>query len=262
MGLIDRQSLIREMSHTVDCLLVTQLVDEFISAEKRYVLRDWEPLELDGGQFSEVAARILYTVDTGNVNRSKDLDECLKRIENDALPHSFPVRRDALHISRVLRTIYKFRSQRGAVHISPTYSPNQLDARFVLEAVKWVFAEFVRIFWNGDREEAAKAVREIVSYEVPAVKAYDGRLFVQRTDLTAEEEILIILFQCGDDGASRADIGRWAMCSAPSVTRSLQKLVASNSRQVILLGSGNYQLTDLGIRRVKTKMADKLLIRD
>ena len=39
-------------------------------------------------------------------------------------------------LARVLQTVYKFRSQRGAVHISPTYSPNYMDANYVIEAVR------------------------------------------------------------------------------------------------------------------------------
>ncbi|WP_334826646.1 hypothetical protein [Nostoc sp.] len=87
--------------------------------ERRYIQRDWEPAELDGGQFCEILARILYHFDSSNLNQSKPLDDCLRYIENEHVTHTMKSRHDALHLARVLRTVYKFRSQRGAVHISP-----------------------------------------------------------------------------------------------------------------------------------------------
>ncbi len=59
MGLVERNTLIAKISPPFDHLLTSQLVDEFISMERRYIQRDWEPAELDGGQFAEVVSRIL-----------------------------------------------------------------------------------------------------------------------------------------------------------------------------------------------------------
>jgi hypothetical protein len=46
--------------------------DEFISAERRFIQRDWGPAELDGGQFCEILARTLYHQDSGNLNHTKN----------------------------------------------------------------------------------------------------------------------------------------------------------------------------------------------
>ena len=73
MGLIEKQRLIREISPPLDYLLATQLVDEFISAERRYIQRDWESSQLDGGHFAEAAILCFYTVDSGNLNLTKKL---------------------------------------------------------------------------------------------------------------------------------------------------------------------------------------------
>ena len=160
MGLVERRALIAAISPPLDNLLATQLVDEFVSAEKRYIQRDWEPAELDGGQFAEITARILFHQDSGNLNQAKDFNDCLKYVEDDKQTHRILPRHDALHIARVLRNIYKFRSQRGAVHISPTYKANHMDSKFVMESARWVMNEVLRIFWVGNREQVAKAVRE------------------------------------------------------------------------------------------------------
>ena len=68
MPLIDKATLSATLSPPLDPTLTVRLIDEFISLERRYILRDWEPAELDGGQFAEVAARVLYHQDSGMIS--------------------------------------------------------------------------------------------------------------------------------------------------------------------------------------------------
>jgi hypothetical protein len=81
MALIDKQSLLSDLTVRLDSQLAEQLLSEYISQEKRYVLRDREPATLDGGQFVEAAARIVYHVDSGNLNRRKSVGDCLSYVE-------------------------------------------------------------------------------------------------------------------------------------------------------------------------------------
>jgi hypothetical protein len=228
-------------------------VEEFVSAERRFIQRDWEPAELDGGQFCEILARILYHQDSGNLHQGKSFEDCVGYIENDKVPHAITPRHAALHIVRVLKTIYKFRSQRGAVHISPTYTPNHMDAKLVIECVRWAMNETLRMFWSGsDRESVAKAIRELLQFDVPCVGRFEDVVMVQRTDLTADEEVLVLLHFGGEAGLSRTE--------GPAVTRSLQKLAAANCRQIVELSDKRYRLTDLGSKRIREQLAAKLLL--
>jgi hypothetical protein len=260
VALIDKQRLLAELSPPLDHLLCTQLLDEFVSSERRYIQRDWEPAQLDGGQFSEIAARVFYHMDSGNLNRTKSFDDCAKYVENDQVAHAIQPRQDSLHVIRVLRTVYKFRSQRGAVHISPSYAPNHMDSKLVIECVRWVMNETLRIFWRGDRDAVARAIRELLQFDVPAIGVFEGTLLVQRIDLSPEEEVLLLLHYAGEQGFPRSSLGNFAKCSPASTTRSLQKLTAPDSRQIIQLLNGNYRLTDLGSKRVRESLADKLLL--
>jgi len=260
VGLIEKRQLLAEISPPFDHLLATQLLDEFISLERRYIQRDWEPAELDGGQFCEVLGRSLYHQDSGNLNRAKDFSECADYIENPQVAHAVSPRHDAIHLVKVLRTVYKFRSQRGAVHISPTYTPNHMDSKLIVENVRWSLNETLRIFWRGDRDLVAKTIRELLQFDVPAVGVFEDIVLVQRTDLTAEEEILILLHFAGDTGFTRTEIGRYAKRAAPAVTKAVQKLEAADCRQVVLLSSGRYRLTDLGSKRIRENLADKLML--
>lgn len=260
MGLVEKQQLLMQLSLPIDHLLCTQLLDGFVSAERRYIQRDWEPSQLDGGQFAEISARIFYHMDSGHLNMTKAFDECARYIENEQVKHLISPRHDSLHVLRVLRTIYKFRSQRGAVHISPTYRPNHMDSKLIIECVRWVMNETLRIFWRGDRDSVAKAIRELLQFDVPAIGVFGGQVLVQRTDLSADEEVLLLLHYAGEQGYSRAAIGQAAQFSASSVTRSLQKLAEPSRREIIQLANGNFRLTDLGSRRVREHLADKLLL--
>lgn len=263
MPLVDKATLVAQLAPPLDPNLTKALVDEFISLERRFIQRDWEPAELDGGQFCEVLGRIIYHQDSGTLNLGKDFDECVKYIwdEKNQNTHAIIPRYNAIHISRVLRTIYKLRSQRGGVHISPTYEPNHMDSKVIIEMVRWCFAETLRIFWSGsDREQVAKAIRELLTFDVPCIGRFEEVIMVQRTDLNADEEILVLLHYAGEQGFTRTEVGKYAMLKPPAVTTALQKLTGSDVRQVVLLSSGKYRLTDLGSKRIREKLPDKLLL--
>jgi len=262
MGLIEKSTLVKALSPPLDHFLATQLLDEFVSCERRYIQRDWGPAELDGGQFCEILARVLYHLDSGTLNLSKDFDPCLKHVEDEdgRFTHAVQPRRNALHLAKVARTIYKFRSQRGAVHISPTYEPNQMDSKLVIESVRWLMNETLRIFWTDDREKVAKVIREILQFDVPCIGKFEDAIIVQRTDLTTEEELLVLLHFAGETGMSRADLGKFSMRTPSSVTQSLTKLTSSGRRQVVKLATGQFRLTDLGSKRIRENLAEKLLL--
>lgn len=47
MGLAEINFIVHQISPPIDNLLANQLVDEFISMERRYIQRDWEPAGLN-----------------------------------------------------------------------------------------------------------------------------------------------------------------------------------------------------------------------
>jgi len=263
MALVEKATLIKELSPPLDNALTGSLVDEFISLERRYIQRDWEPAQLDGGQFCEVLARLIYHQDSGNLNPFKQFDDCATYVEDEKSQnkHAMLPRHDALHIIKVLRTAYKFRSQRGGVHISPTYKPNHMDSRAIMENVRWAFAETLRLFWKGsDREQVAKAIRELLQFDVPCIGKFEDVIMVQRTDLSAEEEVLVLLHYAGEQGFTRTELGKYAMVSPSSVTMALSKLTDASIRELTQLPNKKYRLTDLGSKRIREKMPDKLLL--
>lgn len=135
-----------------------------------------------------------------------------------------------------------------------------MDSKFVTESIRWCMNEVLRIFWQGDREKVAKTIRELLQFDVPCIGKFEEIVLVQRTDLTAEEEVLVLLHYAGEIGFSRYKLGCYAQCSASSVTKALQKLSSPQFRQIILLSNAQYRLTDLGSKRLREELADKLLL--
>ncbi|MEQ1760456.1 MAG: hypothetical protein ABL986_19255 [Vicinamibacterales bacterium] len=260
MGLIEKRTLLSQLAPPLHAFLTTQLIDEFVSLERRFIQRDWGPAELDGGQFCEVLARILYHQDSGNINLTKDMSECADYVENNNVPHGIQPRSIALHLVKVIRTVYKFRSQRGGIHISPTYAPNHMDARFIIEGVRWAMNETLRVFWNGDRETVARAIRELLQFDVPCVGLFEDVILVQRTDLSSNDELLVLLHYAGEVGFTTDELVTHSGFSKRSVERSVATLVAADCRQIVRVAGGRYRLTDLGSRYIREHLADKLLL--
>jgi hypothetical protein len=240
------------LSETVDGQLATQLIDEAISVEEAFLLRRWKYTELDGGRFSEIAARIIYSVDSGNLSRTKSVDDCLKYVENEQVPHHFGDRQGAIHLARVLRAIYKLRSQRGAVHVSPTYTANEIDSRLILEAVRWVLADLVRVFVTTNREEVAEIVRALARFPQPLLRRYEELPLLQSVTFTTEEEVLAHLLH-GDLGMSTTELIAVIPKAASGVRKAVKDLSAARSRQIVAR-SNKWLITDLGIKRIEERI--------
>ena len=255
-------SLTDQLAPPLDRALTESLIKEFINSERRYVLGDWEPATLDGGQFVEVAARVVYHIDSGNLNRRKRVNDCLKYVEDESNSnnHLFPERRAALHLCKVLRTIYKFRSQRGAIHIDPEYSANELDATLIMGNVRWVMSDLLRIFWTGSTADVAQAIREIVHFEVPAILNIDGQQLVLHTDCSVEEEVLLLLHNAGEKGLDRTELGKAIPRSASSITNAINRLLSPAKRESLKRQDGKYVLTPNGTKRVFLELAGKLTL--
>lgn len=93
-----------------------------------------------------------------------------------------------------MRSIYKVRSKRGAIHLSPDYTANHLDSRLILDNCRWILAEILRMFWTADRKALAEMVINLVEFEIPMIVEYDGVPFVLHTGLTAYNEVALVLF--------------------------------------------------------------------
>ncbi len=244
--------LVAELSKTVNPTLAKQLVDEAIANEEAFRLRRWGSAELNGGRFAEVAARIMYSIDSGNLNLTKSVDDCFRYIENPTVPHSFPEAQAALHLTKVIRSIYKLRSQRGAVHVSPVYTANEIDSRLVVESVRWTLAELLRLFIASDPRLLTETVQSLARFPSPLIRIYGERALLQSTTFTIEEEVLAhLLF--ASTGLTAKQITAMIPKDPSSVRKAVKKLCGTKLRQAIAVDD-SYQITDLGIDRIEAKV--------
>lgn len=241
---------------SIDNRLSSQLVEESISLEQAFILKKWKYSELDGGRFAEVAARIIYSVDSGNLSLTKPVDECLKYIDNQQVAHNFPEKHAAIHLSRAIRAVYKLRSQRGAVHVSATYTANEIDSRLIVEAARWILADLLRIFVTKDRDEVAAVIRGLARFPQPLIRTYGDLPLLQAVSFTIEEEVLAHLLDAVD-GMALGEL----ICSIPrdqsGIRRAVRKLAGPQVRQTV--GRANrWIITDLGIKRIEQRISREL----
>jgi len=258
----EEQQLVQKVSPPLDGELVALLFSEFVDMERNFVLGNWEPTTLDGGQFCEIAAQIIYHIDSGNLNRRKTLDSCMKYVEDgdNTNAHRFPDKQASRHLCRAIRTVYKFRSQRGAIHIDPEYTANEMDSTLVVGLSRWIISEILRIFCSEDRNEIADAIREITRYKVPSVLVMDGNHLVLHTDCTVAEEILLLLHNVGEAGMTRQMIGKSVPKAPAAVSKAIKKLEID--REIFRKTNGHHVLTPKGAKFVSEKLSEKLTLSD
>jgi hypothetical protein len=258
---INAEKLKQDLAAIIDPIFATQLVDSYTKMQQRYYAGDWQPSELDGGQFCEAVIRALYQVDTEVVDQShlpKDISDQLKS-KTPPSPHKLDYK-DRDHFLRVLQTTYKFRSDRGVAHVSATYTANHLDATLIMANVKWLFAEFLRLTWKKDRNEVVAIIEAIVQLEHPLIHELDGKPLVLSSELSAPEELLMLLQHSSGGCYTRDELKQYAHASPAAVNTALSRL--SDNRQVRISEKGDVVITSLGEERVREEILPKLASKD
>jgi hypothetical protein len=197
------------------------LADELLAAYEelrgRYFRRDFRPGVLEAGRFAEAAWRILelhsHSTYTAIGKTLPGVPDLLKLCENaDPLTVHESMR---LHIPRALAAVYNVRNRRDVGHIAADVDANVMDAEYVVGCCSWVLAEFIRLFHSCSPAEAQSIVEALVKRQAPLVQIFGNGPFVLNPALPAREEILLLLYHQGAEGASLSDLDAWL----PSISR-------------------------------------------
>lgn len=163
----------------------------------RYNEERWEPSELNGGKFSEAAYAIVKAVADGgiypaSVQKPQRFDQACKDLEkaDKTLPRSIRI-----GIPRVLIALYDIRNNRNVGHLGGDVNPNGMDASVVLAMVKWVVAEFVRIFHDTTPAEAQSMVELITERNIPVIWSVNDVKRVLIPGMKLKDQTLILLHQ-------------------------------------------------------------------
>ncbi len=136
--------LITELSKIVDPALADAVVTSYVEMQQRFLAGDWQPTELDGERVCEAVATGRISNGLGNFDPQSVTEGVLcEKIEDDPpqpqRQHNLQ-QPDRLHICKAISLVYKFRSSRGSVHISPHYKADFMDSMLIVHAGKWLFA--------------------------------------------------------------------------------------------------------------------------
>ena len=248
---LSAKQLIAELANVLDASLADFVVASYVEMQQRFFAGDWQPSELDGGRLCEAISRALYQLDSGTVTHSQLPKELCEKIEDEQnlRPHSLDVK-DRHHISRAIGLVYKFRSDRGSVHISPKYTADFMDSMLMVHAGKWIFAEFLRLAWKQDKAVIAETISQIVQLEYSLIHELDGIPLVLESTVSAPEEILLLLNHAEGHKLSKEELTQQAKNNtSTSLTVAFSRLLKSNEIRSTST-PGEVALTPKGQKRV------------
>lgn len=199
-----------------------ELLDEFNKIVRNYREGRWEPAELNGGKFCEVAYTILRGYVDGQypstASKPRNFPDACRKLENaDALavPHGFRIL-----IPRVLLGLYDIRNNRGVGHVGGDVNPNKMDATLVVHTASWVVAELVRTYHGLTTEDAQLVVDGLVDRMVPLLwEVPNGAVRVLNSTLSMRERMLVVLYGRYPGSTSETDLVRAVQHSNGSVFR-------------------------------------------
>jgi hypothetical protein len=252
------KQLASELAMVADPSFASAIVDSYVEMQQRFFAGDWKPAELDGGRLCEAVSRALYQLDSGAVIHTELPGTLCDWLEDFHRKRSHNLAEgDRRHFCKAIRMVYKFRSDRGPVHISPDYTANEMDSILMLHAGKWMFAEFLRIAWNKDRKVIAETIADIIQLEHSLIHELDGTPLILEHTVSAPEEILLLLNHADGHTLSKDQLAKLAKNNTEkSVSVAISRLTKSNEIRTngVL---GNLTLTPKGQKRVIEKIIPK-----
>jgi len=256
---LSAKQLSAELAKMVDPAFAEAVVSSYVEMQQRFLAGDWQPSELDGGRLCEAVARACYQLDSGTITHSQLPKEICEKLEDEpnARPHKLDVK-DRHHIARAIGLVYKFRSDRGSVHISPKYTADFMDSMLMVHAGKWIFAEFLRLAWTQDKNVIAETIAQIVQLEYSLIHELDGIPLVLDERVSAPEEILLLLNHAEGHKLLREELEQQAKNNTQSsLSVAFSRLQKTNEIRASST-PGELALTPKGQKRVIEKIIPSL----
>lgn len=250
------QQIIDQLSMVVDASLAQAAVESYVDMQKRFLAGDWGPSELNGGKLSEAVSRCLLQLDSGRIDHRKLPGKVREDLLNKSLAHALKFV-DRLHIAKVIDVVYKFRSDRGAVHISTTYTANFMDSMLVLHSGKWMLAELLRLALKKDRETVGEIIEQLVQLEHSLIHELDGKPLVLAKKISAPYEVLVLLNHASGNQLTRSQLREYATGqSAQNVNVAISRLLSD--KDIRAVDENTVALTPKGQQRVLTEIMPAL----
>jgi len=125
-----------------------------------------------------------------------------------------------------------------------------MDAVLVVQTVKWLFCELLRLAQKLDRTEVVSIIESIIQLEHPLIHELDGRPLVMHTELTVGEEVLLLLQHSPQGRLSIAQLREWIPATPQAIAMAVTRYKAPESRLVRDIGDGEIAITPRGQAQV------------
>ena len=236
-----------------DKTLVDELLEAYGEAKANFYRGGKRLSAVEGGRFCEAAFRLLEERSTGSftqLGRQVDAEAVTRQLANT--PVGIQPDSVRLHIPRALRVVYDIRNNRDAAHLSDGIDPNLQDATLVVSLLDWVMAEFVRLYHGASADDAQSIVDELVTRQVPAVQDFGEFPKVLRTDLSAGDFVLLLLYHRAPHGASLAELTPWVR---PKMRANLKRTLTrlETEKAYVHLDESTYFITTSGRKHVEAE---------
>jgi hypothetical protein len=176
--------------------LSQKLVEEYLEIKKRFSMNDWGPGQLKGGRFAEVLLRVFqHLLGEAVTPYGTDIPSSAKtKILNTLQSHSSIDDHIRQKVVPLVRLLLDFRNNRDVAHLGG-FDANSMDALFVMTSATWMLCELVRVYSGYAMGKAQEIVDQLAVKEYPVIIERDGDAFIARHDLSAKQEVLVLLMK-------------------------------------------------------------------
>jgi len=183
----------QELTNKVgDASLVDNLLSSFQKISQEFVAQDPVGLLQNTGLYVESALRIAEHLVFGTHTPLADkfeVDICIKKLEGSSGSDGLRI-----HLARLARSIYDFRTRKKAVHLKAV-DPHLIDANLVFNISTWTFIEILK---ESRIPDAENAIRLLVLTKIPLVQQVEGILRTTNPKLNGPKRIILLLYSSPD----------------------------------------------------------------
>lgn len=183
------ETIKKELGNKVnDNKLVENFFFSFQKISEEFVGQKPVDLLQNAGLFVESALRITEHFILGihtPLEKKFNVDTCINSLEKASGSEGLRI-----HVSRLARSIYDFRSRKKGVHLKAV-DPQAIDANLVFNISNWIIIEILK---ESGVSKAEEAIRLLFTRKVPLVQEVGGVLRTTNPKLLGTQRILLLLY--------------------------------------------------------------------
>lgn len=225
--------------------LVENLFASFQKISEEYIAQKPVDLLQNTGLFLESVMRVTQHLIEGKhtpLGGKFDLDACVKSLES--VTGSDRLR---IHVSRLSRAVYDFRSRKKSVHLKDT-DPQAIDADLVFNVCNWILIEVLK---ESGVTGAEQEIKILHTRKVPLVQSVGGILRTTNPKLSGTQRILMLLYS-DPEGMSVDELLESTKIKIKNKNHLNKDLKNLETRDIVhLLPDGNWTLFGHGFNEAE-----------